>query len=207
MNEETLKPLVEAILLAADQPMSIDAIRHLVESLDNPVSRSDLSRVLDALAADCETRGVELARVASGYRYQVKRDYAPIVMKLWEEKPKKYSRALLETLALIAYRQPVTRAEIEDVRGVSVSSSIIKTLLDRQWVQVIGHRDTPGKPALYATTRQFLDYFGLRSLDELPSLKELQDLDAINPVLDLGEQGVDSEPRGSTGGESGVVTH
>jgi len=207
VNEETLKPLVEAILLAADQPMSIDAIRHLVESLDNPVSRSDLSRVLDALAADCETRGVELARVASGYRYQVKRDYAPIVMKLWEEKPKKYSRALLETLALIAYRQPVTRAEIEDVRGVSVSSSIIKTLLDRQWVQVIGHRDTPGKPALYATTRQFLDYFGLRSLDELPSLKELQDLDAINPVLDLGEQGVDSEPRGSTGGESGVVTH
>ncbi len=204
MNEAKLKPLVEAILLAADQPMSIDAIRNLVESLDNPVSRSDVSRVLDALAAECETRGVELAQVASGYRYQVKRDYAPTVMKLWEEKPRKYSRALLETLALIAYRQPVTRAEIEDVRGVSVSSSIIKTLLDRQWVQVIGHRETPGKPALYATTRQFLDYFNLRSLDELPSLRELQDLDAINPVLDLGDQPGDAVSESGEGGAEAV---
>ena len=187
MNEPTLKAQIEAILMASDHPLSANNLRTLVDRLDNPVSISDIHSVLEALSTDCESRGIELVEVASGWRFQVRQQYADAVLRMWEEKPKKYSRALLETLALIAYRQPVTRAEIEDVRGVSVSSAIIKTMLDREWISVIGHRETPGRPALYATTRQFLDYFGLRSLDELPSLKELQNLDSITPSLDLGD--------------------
>jgi segregation and condensation protein B len=128
---------------------------------------------------------MELCEVANGFRIQVRADYAPWVSRLWEEKPARYSRALMETLALIAYRQPVTRAEIEEIRGVSVSSNIVKTLLEREWVRVVGHRDVPGRPALYATTREFLDYFGLQSLDQLPTLAELRDFDSINRELDL----------------------
>ncbi len=187
MSEISLKAQIEAILMASDQPLTARNLQGLVDRLDQPVSLSDVHTALKALAADCASRGIELVEVASGFRFQVRQEYAEAVLRLWEEKPKKYSRALLETLALIAYRQPVTRAEIEDVRGVSVSSTIIKTLLDREWIRVIGHRETPGRPALYATTRQFLDYFNLRSLDELPSLKELQNLDAITPSLDLGD--------------------
>ena len=194
MNTEHLKQLVEAILFAADEPMSLVALQALIESPLDPITKSDLLAVIAALSDDCENRGVELQQVASGYRFQVKQAYADTVIRLWQEKPKKYSRALLETLSLIAYRQPVTRAEIEDVRGVSVSSTIVKTLVDRDWVHVIGHRETPGRPALYATTKGFLNYFNLRTLDELPSLKELRDIDAINPLLDLGDDVKPSPP-------------
>ena len=194
MNTEQLKPLVEAIIFAADEPMSLSALQALIESPLHPVTKSDLREVTKLLANECENRGVELIEVASGYRFQVKQAFADTVIRLWEEKPKKYSRALLETLSLIAYRQPVTRAEIEDVRGVSVSSTIVKTLIERDWIHVIGHRETPGRPALYATTKGFLNYFNLRSLDELPSLKELQDIDAINPTLDLGDDPGTSPP-------------
>ncbi len=137
---------------------------------------------------DYQNRGVELVEVSSGFRFQVAQSVAPWVARLWEEKPQKYSRALLETLALVAYRQPITRGEIEDIRGVSVSSQIIRTLVEREWIRVIGHRDVPGKPAMYATTRQFLDYFGLKKLDELPSLSEIRELDVINAELDFGIQ-------------------
>ncbi len=137
---------------------------------------------------DYQNRGVVLVEVSSGFRFQVAQSAAPWVARLWEEKPQKYSRALLETLALVAYRQPITRGEIEDIRGVSVSSQIIRTLVEREWIRVIGHRDVPGKPAMYATTRQFLDYFGLKKLDELPSLSEIRDLDVINAELDFGIQ-------------------
>jgi segregation and condensation protein B len=142
---------------------------------------------LTALRDASAGRGFELAEVASGWRFQVATDLAPWVNRLWEEKPQKYSRALLETLALIAYRQPITRSDIEEVRGVAVSSHIIKTLAEREWIKVVGHRDVPGRPSLYATTRQFLDYFGLKSLEELPTLGELKDIDSLNQALELGD--------------------
>lgn len=183
MNPEALKASLEAVLMASGKAMSLDALFKLYAGQD--LAKADIHAALQALQEDCLNRGIELKQVASGYRFQVKQAYVSIVSGLWEEKPKKYSRALLETLALVAYRQPVTRGEIEKVRGVSVSSYIIKTLLDREWVQVIGHKEVPGRPALYATTKNFLDYFNLTTLDELPSLKELQDIDAIHPVLDL----------------------
>jgi len=141
---------------------------------------------LDQLRSEYETRGIEIKQVASGFRIQVKQDLEPWISRLSEDRPPRYSRALLETLALIAYRQPVTRAEIEDVRGVSVSSSIMKTLHEREWIRIVGHRDVPGRPGMYATTREFLDYFDLKSLDELPTLVELRDLDTMNAELDLG---------------------
>ncbi|MDH3453265.1 MAG: SMC-Scp complex subunit ScpB [Gammaproteobacteria bacterium] len=183
MNEETLKTTIEALLLAADRPLST---RNLVELLaaehDSP-NHEDVRKALETLSEEWRGRGAELVRVASGYRLQVGQAFEPWVARLWEERPPRYSRALLETLALIAYRQPITRAEIEDVRGVSVSSHIVKTLLEREWVQVLGHRDTPGRPAMYGTTRHFLDYFNLQSLDQLPSLVELKDVESMNPEL------------------------
>lgn len=185
MNEAELKQLIEAAIFAADAPLSLERLLKLFATDEQAVTRRDINEALNTIEQDCETRGIELKQVASGYRFQVKPAVAPKVSQLWEEKPQRYSRALLETLALIAYRQPVTRGEIEDVRGVAVSSHIIKTLIEREWVQVVGHREVPGRPALYATTREFLDYFNLSSLDQLPSLKELQDLDAIHPSLDL----------------------
>ncbi|TNF37482.1 MAG: SMC-Scp complex subunit ScpB, partial [Gammaproteobacteria bacterium] len=144
-------------------------------------------QALTALQEDYEGRGLLLKEVASGYRFQVAESYAPWVSRLWEEKPPRYSRALLETLALVAYRQPITRGEIEEIRGVSVSSHILKTLLERDWVRVLGHKDVPGKPAMYGTTREFLDYFNMKSLDELPTLAEIKDLDKIHPELALDE--------------------
>jgi segregation and condensation protein B len=184
MTGDQLKPILEAALLAADRPLSLDHLLALFDEAEQP-ERKLLREVLDSLAADCEGRGVELREVASGWRYQVRRDYAPWVTRLWEDRPPRYSRALLETLALIAYRQPITRAEIEEIRGVSVSSSIVKTLLEREWVRVVGHRDVPGRPAMYATTRQFLDYFNLKSLEELPPLAAIRDLDVISAELEL----------------------
>ncbi len=188
MTPEELKRVLEALLLAADEPLMPRKLAELTGD-GQPTGAEDVRAALAALEEDWRGRGGELVRVASGYRLQVRQDFEPWVSRLWEERPPRYSRALLETLALIAYRQPITRAEIEDVRGVSVSSQIVKTLLEREWVQVLGHRETPGRPAMYGTTRQFLDYFNLRSLDELPTLAALKDLDAINPEFQFEPAG------------------
>ena len=190
MDQTRLMAILEAAITAADKPLSLDRLQRLFEDEAEPPARPDIVAALNAIAAACEApeRGIELKQVASGWRFQVKETVASAISRLWEEKPQKYSRALLETLALIAYRQPITRGDIEQVRGVAVSSHIIKTLMERDWIQVVGHREVPGRPALYATTKTFLDYFNLKSLDELPSLKELADLDAIHPELGLEEE-------------------
>lgn len=185
MQIEQLKPIVEAALLASTQPMTLQQLGELFNEADE-VSREQVARALEALAEDCAGRGIELKEVASGFRYQVRQDVHPWVSRMWTEKPSRYSRALLETLALIAYRQPITRPEIEQIRGVVVSSNIIKTLEEREWIRVVGHRDVPGKPALFGTTRAFLDYFNLKSLDELPPLSEIRDLE--DPQLRLDQE-------------------
>ncbi len=185
-NLDQLKRIVEGALLAAGEALSVERLLSLFEEEAQP-EKADLQSVLETLKTDFAERGFHLVEVASGWRFQVNTDLAPWVNKLWEEKPQKYSRALLETLSLIAYRQPLTRGDIEEVRGVAVSSHIIKTLAEREWIKVVGHRDVPGRPSLYATTRQFLDYFGLKSLDELPSLSELKDIDSLNSSLNLGD--------------------
>lgn len=181
-NIPALKTVLEAALLAAGQPLSLEKLESLFG--DPAPSREELLEALMELGQDCTTRGVELREVASGFRLQVRSDLAPWISRLWEEKPARYSRALLETLALIAYRQPISRAEIEDVRGVAVSTHIIKTLQDREWIRVVGHREVPGRPALYGTTRQFLDYFNLRGLDDLPPLSAVRDLEEVAESLD-----------------------
>ena len=184
MNETNtkLKQIVEGLLLAAGKPLSLEAIGEVFLEEERP-SREELLMALAAIAADTEGRGFELKEVASGFRFQVRQDLSPWVSRLWEERPQRYTRALLETLALVAYRQPITRGDIEEIRGVSVSSTIIRTLLDREWIRVVGHRDVPGRPAMFATTRQFLDYFNLKSLQDLPPLSEIRDLDKLNPEL------------------------
>lgn len=182
MNQEKIVRIIEASLLAAGSSLSKDKIMELFAE-DEKIKPEQIKNALEQLQQEAEGRGIELVEVASGYRYQARQEYAEWIARLWEERPARYSRALLETLSLIAYRQPTTRSDIEQVRGVSVSSSIIKTLLEREWIRVVGHRDVPGKPALYATTKSFLDYFNLKSLDELPSLSELKDLDNLNPEL------------------------
>ena len=176
MQTEQLKPIVEAALLAASQPMTVAQLGDLFGEADE-VGHEQIARALESLAADCEGRGVELKEVASGFRYQVRQDVHPWISRMWTEKPSRYSRALLETLALIAYRQPITRPEIEQIRGVVVSSNIVKTLEEREWIRVVGHRDVPGRPALFGTTRAFLDYFNLKSLDQLPPLSEIRDME------------------------------
>ena len=181
---ELLKRIVEAALLAAGNPLSASQLLALFGD-NEATSHDEISRAIAALQADCETRGIELVEVASGFRYQVRQDVHAWVARLWTERPSRYSRALLETLALIAYRQPITRAEIEQIRGVAVSTHIVKTLEEREWIRVVGHRDVPGKPALFGTTRGFLDYFNLKSLDELPSLAEIRDIDEFDPQLTL----------------------
>lgn len=192
MNETELKHIIEAVLYAAEAPLGINQLLALFPEEDGP-DRNAIRQALALIQDECAGRSIELKEVGSGYRFQVRQDYAQWVSRLWEERPARYSRATLETLALIAYRQPITRGEIEEVRGVSVSSQIIKSLMEREWIRIVGHRDVPGKPALYATTREFLDYFNLRSLDELPTLAELRDIDAINAELDLGEPGAGPE--------------
>jgi len=178
LNRERLRQILEAALLAAGQPLSLERLKALFPEQAGPADE-DLRHALAELDSDCHSRGIELREVASGFRFQVKRELAPWVARLWEERPGRYSRALLETLALIAYRQPITRGEIEEIRGVGVSSSIVKTLLEREWIRVVGHRDVPGRPAVYGTTRQFLDYFNLRTLEDLPTLTELRDMDFV----------------------------
>lgn len=184
ITPELLSRIVEGALLAAAQPMSEDRLLALFEEDEQP-ERAQLREVLEQIGQRCEGRGFELRQVASGWRFQVPEDLAPWVNKLWEEKPQRYSRATLETLAIIAYRQPITRGDIEEIRGVAVSSQIVRSLADRGWIKVVGQRDVPGKPSLYATTREFLDYFNLKSLDDLPTLAEIRDIDSLNAVLDL----------------------
>ena len=190
MNEEHLlriQAIAEAALLAAGKPLSLDQLRDLFSEEERP-ARQVMEHVMVLLETACEGRGFELKKVASGYRLQVREEFAPWVGRLFEEKPQRYSRALLETLALIAYRQPITRGEIEDIRGVTVSSNIIRTLLEREWVRVVGHRDVPGRPAMYATTKQFLDYFNLTGLDQMPPLNEVRDLEEIGREIEKNMQ-------------------
>lgn len=191
-DPQLLQRIVEGALFAAGEALSIDRILSLFEEPDLP-EKQEIINALQALQSACEGRGYELIEVASGWRFQVTPELAPWVNRLWEEKPQRYSRALLETLALIAYRQPITRSDIEEVRGVAVSTQIIKTLAEREWIKVVGHRDVPGRPALFATTRQFLDYFGLKSLEELPTLGELKDIDSLNGNLGLMDDDVVQE--------------
>lgn len=176
MQIEQLKPIIEAALLASSQPMTVHQLGDLFGETDE-VSHAQIAKALETLAEDCGGRGIELKEVASGFRYQVRQEVHPWISRMWTEKPSRYSRALLETLSLIAYRQPITRPEIEQIRGVVVSSNIIKTLEEREWIRVVGYRDVPGKPALFGTTRMFLDYFNLKSLDQLPPLSEIRDME------------------------------
>jgi segregation and condensation protein B len=187
VDSHMLRKIVEGAILAAAQPLTITRLLELFDEEVRP-SKEEVLAALQEIEAACADRGYQIKEVASGWRFQVREETAPWVNRMWEEKPQKYSRALLETLALIAYRQPITRGDIEEIRGVAVSSHIMKTLMERDWVKVVGHRDVPGRPSLYATTRQFLDYFNLKSLEELPSLSEIRDLDELNNVLNLGDE-------------------
>lgn len=193
MNPQQLKNIVEAALLAAGEPLSLDRLQTLFVDDEVP-AKDELRAALEDLAGEYAGRGFELKEIGSGYRMQVKTDMAPWVSRLWEEKPQRYSRATLETLALIAYRQPISRAEIENVRGVSVSTHIIKSLTDREWIRVVGHREVPGRPALYGTTKAFLDYFNMRGLEELPTLAEVRNLDEVARSLDAAMLAQDVPP-------------
>jgi segregation and condensation protein B len=185
-----LKSILEGALLAAGRPLSLAELGNLFEESARPEAE-ELRAAVDELAADCAERGVELREVASGFRLQVRQELAPWIARMSEEKPARYSRALMETLALIAYRQPITRADIEEIRGVAVNPAIIRTLQEREWVRVVGHRDVPGRPELLATTRQFLDHFGLKSLEHLPPLSEIKDFEQLNPEVPLAIEGMD----------------
>ena len=184
MIESYLRNVIEAALLAAGRPLTLADLRALFDELSRPDDAA-LGAALAALASEYAERGIEVKQTASGWRIQVRREFAAEISRLWPERPARYSRALLETLALIAYRQPITRGEIEDVRGVAVNPNIVKTLLERNWIRVVGQRDVPGHPELLGTTREFLDYFGLKSLDDLPPLAQLKALSEMNLPLDL----------------------
>lgn len=183
--EMKLKQIIEGAIMASESPLSLDNLMSLFEM--DPPTRDEVRGVLEEIEADCDGRGFELKKLASGYRFQVRSEYGEWVSRLWEERPQRYTRALLETLALIAYKQPITRGDIEEVRGVAVSTNIIRSLLEREWIRIVGHRDVPGRPAMYATTKSFLDYFNLANLDELPTLSEIRDLDEMTSRLDLDE--------------------
>jgi len=186
MEQREIKHVIEAALLAAGRPLSLERIAELFGRRGAP-EKSVIKGALAELESDYEQRGIELKEVASGYRIQVRSRMSDWLMPLWEERAPRYSRALLETLALVAYRQPITRGEIEEVRGVAVSTNIVRTLLERSWIRVVGHRDVPGQPAMFGTTKEFLDYFGLKKLDDLPPLSEIRDLEELNPELGLPE--------------------
>ncbi len=189
LTMEKIKHIVEAALLASDEPLSVDQVCKLFRSdeIEEENARSIIREVLQTIEKECEDRGYELVRVSSGYRFQIPQDLSVWISRLWEQKPPRYTRALLETLSLIAYQQPVTRGDIEQVRGVSVSTNIVRTLLERGWIREVGHREVPGRPVLYATTKSFLDYFNLKSLSELPPLSEIREL------VGAGEDKTDSE--------------
>ena len=207
IDQPLVTRIVEAALMAASQPLTAVQLNGLFP-LDEPAPEGSIQAALADLQAACAERGVELVEVASGWRYQVKEDVHPWVARLWTERQTKYTRATLETLALIAYRQAITRGEIEQIRGVTVNSNIIKALEERDWIRVVGHRDVPGKPELLATTRAFLDYFGLKRLDELPPLSELKDIGELEPQLPFapavpaGIAGTDSQTTAEVGSES-----
>ena len=184
MNDQYVRNVIEAALLAAGRPLAADELVGLFDERDGSAA-DEVRSAIAVLQSDYETRGIELVEVASGFRIQIRSAVAPPVSRLWQERPTKYSRALLETLALVAYRQPITRGEIEQIRGVTVNPSIIKTLLERSWIRVIGHRDVPGRPELLGTTRDFLDYFGLQKLDDLPTLAQLKELENLRVQLSL----------------------
>ncbi len=186
MDDQEIKNVMEAALLAAGRPLNLEQLGELFKKRSRP-DKKKLREILATLSSDYEGRGIELKEVASGFRIQIRRSMSDWLVPLWEERSPRYSRALLETLALIAYRQPITRGEIEDVRGVAVSTNIVRTLLERDWVRVVGHRDVPGKPAMFGTTKEFLDYFGLKKLDDLPPLAEIKDIDDFNVSLELPE--------------------
>lgn len=191
MDQKQIKNIVEAGLLAVGGPLSVDQLQGLFGTdIDSIPEKKDIRDALETLASEYEGRGIQLLEVASGFRVQVRRDLSDWISRLWLERPPRYSRALLETLSIIAYRQPVTRGEIEDVRGVAVSTNIVRTLLDRNWIRVLGSRDVPGKPSIYGTTKEFLDYFGLKSLSDLPTLADISDLDNLNVELDLPDPDV-----------------
>ena len=202
MESPHLKNVIEAALLAAGKPLNVEQLRELFEEYERP-SAADVREALGELAGELGERAFEIVEVSSGWRAQVKSGFAGPVSRLWQERPTRYSRALLETLALIAYRQPITRAEIEDVRGVAVNPNIIRTLSERGWIRVVGHREVPGRPELLGTTREFLDYFGLASLDRLPSLAELKDMDNLGVQLEL--EGPLGTPDPGEGGEAAAV--
>lgn len=193
MDQPLINRIVEAALLASHQPVTLAQLQGLFPE-DEPAPPGSVERALELLAEACAGRGVELVEVASGFRYQITGEVHGWVSRLWTDRKTRYTRATLETLALIAYRQPITRGEIEQVRGVAVSSNIIQALEEREWIRVIGHRDVPGKPALFGTTKAFLDYFGLKRLDELPPLSELRDLGELEPQLPLGDDGQPAAP-------------
>jgi len=193
MNPQQLKNIIEAALLTAGGPLPMVRLQALFAEESTPPDDKQINAALETLSQDYAERGIELKQVSSGYRIQSRQEMGQWLNRLSEEKPARYSRALLETLALIAYRQPITRAGVEDVRGVGVSTSIIKTLLEREWIRVVGHRDVPGRPALYGTTKQFLDYFNLQSLSELPELAEMRSIDDIQREFELGYAKDDAE--------------
>ena len=180
-----LAPLLEAFLLASGKPQSLERLFELFEEGERP-EPPVFKKALELLRKSCDGRSFELKEVASGYRLQIRDTFSPWVGRLWEERPQRYSRAMLETMALIAYRQPITRGEIEDVRGVAVNSHIVKTLLEREWIRVVGYREVPGRPAMFATTKAFLDHFNLKNLDDLPPLAELRELEP-DPILDFDD--------------------
>lgn len=191
MDIQALKRIVEGALLAAGDPLSLNQLNSLFPPDEQP-GHGALREALAALDADLEDRAVELNEVGSGYRLQIRSELVPVISQLWTEKPPRYSRALLETLAIIAYRQPITRSDIEQIRGVSISSNILRTLQERDWIRVVGHRDVPGRPELLGTTKAFLDYFNLKSLDQLPTLAEIKDIDNLEPELDFEHGGAGS---------------
>ena len=185
--ENKLIQIIEAALLSASRPLTIEEIQRLFPKDQTP-DKEDIKETLDEIEELCTNRGVELKRVSSGYRMQVKQSLSKYIAKLWEEKPQKYTKATLETLALIAYRQPITRGEIEEIRGVSVGTQLIRGILERGWIKIVGQRDVPGRPSLYATTKEFLDYFGLQHLRELPDLPDLPDVNSLDMELPLEEE-------------------
>lgn len=197
MDIEQLKRILEALIMASSTPLSKERMLAVFPEGQQP-EPLQLREALTALAEDYAATSLELKEVSSGFRFQVRKDFAEWVSKLWEEKPARYSRALLETLALVAYKQPITRGEIEKIRGVSVNTQIMKTLLEREWVTIVGHRDVPGKPAIYATTRQFLDYFNLQSLGDLPPLADIRDLDQFNGELAFASSDEEASEEGAT---------
>jgi len=207
MDDNAIKYFVESALLAAGRPLSIDHLQRLFDD-DSVPEKSQIRQAITSLLEDYAERGITITEVASGFRMQIEGDMVERLQKLWEERPPRYSRALFETMALIAYRQPMTRGEIEEVRGVAVSTNIVRSLMEREWIRVVGHRDVPGRPAMFGTTKQFLDYFGLKKLDDLPPLADLSDWESLRVQLNLPavEEGEDGPTTDAIDGEESAAS-